>query len=245
MAEQISVITVGNSAIKMALVKKGQLTQAGAWYYQAEPQRVFKKVLAWHQKKKVTKACYISVNPSVTQELIPILTQGGIFIRPLKRAWPRSLTSLYDTRRIGMDRLCNVVAARRLHRAPNLLIIDSGTALTLEVIEKNQHLGGFIGVGEQMAWGALHQKTGLLPRLKKAKRVERIPTTTEEALSLTVQLQFEGGLRHLVDFVRRTRKKEYQLIRTGNGIQPMHDEPSVSEPWLTLEGMVALFQEQQ
>ena len=79
---------------------------------------------------------------------------------------------------VGSDRLLNVLAAfRRKHIA--CLIVDLGTALTVDVCSKDgAYLGGVIAPGLEMSASALHDHTALLPRVQ-VRRPEAV-TRSEE-----------------------------------------------------------------
>jgi len=64
-----------------------------------------------------------------------------------------------DATRLGVDRWLAMLGARQLHR-DNLLVVDAGTALTLDLLDQNQqHRGGWIVPGLQLAQQALFQQT--------------------------------------------------------------------------------------
>lgn len=63
-----------------------------------------------------------------------------------------------DPRRLGVDRWMVVLAAAARRR--NCLIVDAGTACTIDAVsEQGQHLGGLILPGVSLARSALNQRT--------------------------------------------------------------------------------------
>ena len=66
---------------------------------------------------------------------------------------------------VGSDRLVTAYAARNLFSSPSLIVIDFGTAATLECIQNNTYLGGLICPGILSSLDALGQKTAKLPKI--------------------------------------------------------------------------------
>ncbi len=65
---------------------------------------------------------------------------------------------------LGKDRLAAVVAANALYRGKDVLVIDAGTAITYDFINKNkEYLGGSISPGLSIRLKALNTFTGRLP----------------------------------------------------------------------------------
>ncbi|PIE68263.1 MAG: pantothenate kinase [Deltaproteobacteria bacterium] len=66
---------------------------------------------------------------------------------------------------VGADRLATAFAARRLFADRNLIIVDFGTATTVECVRDNAYLGGLICPGLLSSLEALGSKTARLPRI--------------------------------------------------------------------------------
>jgi type III pantothenate kinase len=67
---------------------------------------------------------------------------------------------------IGQDRLANAVAARHHYGAP-ALVVDFGTAVTFDVVNRTgNYVGGIIAPGLSAMTDYLHEKTALLPRIR-------------------------------------------------------------------------------
>ncbi len=66
---------------------------------------------------------------------------------------------------VGSDRLVTAFAARELFSTPGLIVIDFGTATTLECVQDNIYLGGLICPGILSSLQALSQKTAKLPKI--------------------------------------------------------------------------------
>lgn len=65
-----------------------------------------------------------------------------------------------DATRLGVDRWLAMLGARK-HQAGDLIVVDAGTALTVDVLSaNNHHQGGYIVPGLNMARDALFNGTG-------------------------------------------------------------------------------------
>lgn len=65
---------------------------------------------------------------------------------------------------VGADRIADAIAATHLYPSRNLLIIDFGTATTIEVVNRErEYLGGVILAGLRISMEALETRTAKLP----------------------------------------------------------------------------------
>ncbi len=77
---------------------------------------------------------------------------------------PLPIKNLYLTpETLGSDRLAAVVGADNIKPNASLLVIDSGTAVTYDFIDKGIYHGGNIAPGLRMRFRALHEFTSKLP----------------------------------------------------------------------------------
>lgn len=102
---------------------------------------------------------------------------------------------------LGKDRLAGVVGARQLLPACDLLVIDTGTAITCDfVTASGEYLGGSISPGIAMRYKALHAFTDRLPLLQQAEDAKLIGDDTESAIHAGVLngviAEMEGIIHH-------------------------------------------------
>ncbi len=147
----------------------------------------------------------------------------------------------YDNpQEVGADRIINAVAARARH-AGALIIIDFGTATTLDVVTAGgDYLGGVICPGPRLAAEALSARTARLPRVELEPPLHVIGRNTVDSM--------RSGLVHghaaMVDGLVRRIEAELgaavTVIATGGlaaVIGPLMDRLDAIEPDLTLEGL--------
>jgi type III pantothenate kinase len=84
---------------------------------------------------------------------------------------------------VGLDRLAGVAGAYSLYKGENVLIIDTGTAITFDLKnDKDEYLGGNISPGLNMRFKSLNAQTKSLPLIAPSDNFGLIGTNTQEAI---------------------------------------------------------------
>ena len=120
------VADIGNSGIKLCAM--GPVSKPEMARFDNAPGAV-----RWLKARKASLVLVGSVNSPLERSLTCILRKHGILFRRAGRINLGGLVSHYNMRQLGLDRLANVVAARKRYTAKNLIVLDSGTALTVNV----------------------------------------------------------------------------------------------------------------
>lgn len=102
---------------------------------------------------------------------------------------------------MGSDRLGAIVAARKKYEGRNILIVDNGSCITYEFIDRDGHyLGGNISPGIFMRLQAMHTWTALLPLVDTDGPLPDIGYDTYTAMRSGavngVNHEVEGYIRH-------------------------------------------------
>lgn len=142
---------------------------------------------------------------------------------------------------IGPDRLANAVAARHHFGAP-AVVVDFGTAVTFDVVDREgNYAGGIIAPGLAAMTDYLHERTALLPRIKIRDVKSPVGKSTKHAMLVGAVSGYRGLVRELIVELRRELKaKRLPVIATGGYaalIAKKLPEISAIEPNLTLEGL--------
>ncbi|MFI3294936.1 MAG: type III pantothenate kinase [Rikenellaceae bacterium] len=114
---------------------------------------------------------------------------------------------------LGADRLAAAIAAAADYPNQELMIIDLGTAITIDFVSKQGvYLGGNISLGYSSRLIALHDQTGRLPLLKTPteSHPDLIGNSTNTAMEHGV---FNSVLYELEGYISRNPKKI--IIFTG------------------------------
>jgi type III pantothenate kinase len=146
---------------------------------------------------------------------------------------------------IGPDRLANAVAARHHFGAP-VVVLDFGTAVTFDVVDRaGNYIGGIIAPGLAAMTDYLHEKTALLPRIKIREIKTAIGKSTEEAMLVGAVHGYRGLIREsLMELRRELKAKRLPVVATGGYaklIAARLPEISAVDPALTLEGLRLVF----
>ncbi|MFA0961613.1 type III pantothenate kinase [Roseivirga sp. BDSF3-8] len=152
---------------------------------------------------------------------------------------PIPLTVAYRTpHTLGLDRLAAACGAATLHPAENSLVIDAGTSITYEIVEKGRvYLGGAISPGLNMRAKALHNFTARLPLIELPEEAPLIGKDTKSCLESGVLNGARGEIR---DFIRMYREKFSNLRIIICGGDAKYFESVSESPVLLVPGLVLL-----
>ncbi|MCF8104548.1 MAG: type III pantothenate kinase [Desulfohalobiaceae bacterium] len=146
---------------------------------------------------------------------------------------PLPLTNYYTRpQEVGADRLVTAYAARELFDTPGLMVVDFGTATTVECVQDRGYLGGLICPGVLSALNALGGKTAKLPRISLELDSEeiRIGASTAQSLTQGFVFGFASMIEGLCQKLRNNLQGEVTVVATGGfarKIQPVC--PSLQE----------------
>lgn len=142
---------------------------------------------------------------------------------------------------VGADRLVNAIGAHLEHEGA-LIVVDSGTATTFDVIgEDGGFEGGVISPGINLSMRALHDAAASLPRIAIQRPPQVIGQDTVSAMQSGIFLAYLD----LIDGLIRRIKKEYQkpLTVVGTGgvaslFEGESEEIDVYDPDVTIRGLL-------
>jgi type III pantothenate kinase len=146
---------------------------------------------------------------------------------------------------LGPDRFSNIFGGRELVGLP-LCAIDAGTAITLDVVSKdNEYIGGVIMSGINTEAKALENKTELLPSINI---FEPVPTflgnTTKECIASGIYWSKVYGSKGILERIKSDLNHKLNVIVTGGAGNLIAEELDLSyEPWLTLIGLNVIYNE--
>jgi type III pantothenate kinase len=144
-------------------------------------------------------------------------------------------------RTIGPDRLANAIAARRRFGAP-VVVVDFGTAVTFDVVDKSgNYIGGIIAPGLAAMTDYLHERTALLPRIRMREIRSPVGKSTEQAMLVGAVHGYRGLVRELIlELKRELKTQRLPVVATGGyGALLASKLPEITavDPLLTLEGL--------
>ncbi|MBQ8968299.1 MAG: type III pantothenate kinase [Bacteroidaceae bacterium] len=106
---------------------------------------------------------------------------------------------------LGTDRLAAVVGAQAMKPGRDLLVIDCGTCITYDLLDREgNYWGGNISPGVAMRLEAMHRLTARLPLVEREGPVPQVGYDTETAIRCGVM----QGVGHEIEgFIRYFQKK--------------------------------------
>ncbi len=144
---------------------------------------------------------------------------------------------------VGSDRLVTAYAARELYSTPGLIVIDFGTATTLECVQDNSYLGGLICPGIFSSLQALSVKTAKLPKisLEMDNRKMQIGNSTITSMTHGFIFGFAKMVDGLCEELKKFLKGEITIVATGGfapKIKPVSRLINEIRPDLLLRGLL-------
>jgi type III pantothenate kinase len=128
-------------------------------------------------------------------------------------------------RRVGSDRLAAAAGALR-HGRTSVIVVDAGTAITVDLVARREFRGGLIMAGSALALEALGTYARRLPRLgpgalttRRAKRFD----DTEPAMLFGARAAAAGAVLEGVRILRAAAGFSPGVVVTGGGIGAIAD----------------------
>lgn len=171
---------------------------------------------------------YLSVEPMVIGDNVEL----GIPVRILKPS------------EAGADRLVNAMGAHLMYPG-DLIVIDSGTATTFDVIAADGAFeGGIIAPGVNLSLQALHEAAAMLPRIAIQKPEKVIGKDTVSNMQSGVFWGYIALIEGLVARIKAEWGKPMTVIGTG-GVVSLFEGATDSidrfDPDLTIRGLLEIW----
>jgi type III pantothenate kinase len=144
----------------------------------------------------------------------------------------------------GADRLVNAIGAHIAY-AGDLIVIDSGTATTLDVIAADGAFeGGVIAPGINLSMEALHNAAAKLPRVAIQKPQRVVGTDTVGAMQSGVFWGYIGLIEGLIARIKGERDAPLTVVATGGVASLFHGSTTAIDHFdsdLTIRGMLEIW----
>ncbi len=143
---------------------------------------------------------------------------------------------------VGADRIAGAIAAMRRHPKQNVLVVDCGTATTIDVVTADaDYLGGVILPGVGVSAAALASNTAKLPRVEIARPESVLGRTTIESIQSGLYHGHIGAIRHILGALQKEAFPDAKprIVGTGGFIRMFEAEGLFDEivPELVLWGL--------
>ena len=206
-------------------------------------------------------------NSALIDEIVSKYSPGGAAVSSVVQSWSESTLKLLDTifpgrvvnagdgvrlpfdllvdnpGSLGPDRICAACGLFARGEKEGI-IIDAGTAITVDLLTRDGFAGGAIFPGIDMALAALSENTSALPRLENRGTPARPPgSSTEDAIIRGVFWGTIGAVDRLVGLSADDPGDTGVFLTGGSaGIISAHLEAEhIVLPDLVFEGLALLF----
>jgi len=152
--------------------------------------------------------------------------------------------SVDNPKEVGADRLVTALGALKKYKG-NLIIIDSGTATTFDVVSEDKHFeGGIIAPGINLSVKALHEAAAQLPRIAIVKPNNVIGKNTVEAMQSGIFWGYIGLIDGLVRKIIEEDGRKFTVIGTGGVASLFQGASETIEHYdsnLTIDGLLEIW----
>ncbi|MFO1005191.1 MAG: type III pantothenate kinase [Planctomycetaceae bacterium] len=208
----VIVVDAGNTRVKFAwmeLPPEGGVPQSLGFTAIPVGQLIPADTLVeWIGKSSPARIVVDGSNPPEVERVLSEWPSEGV--RPTRLGPRKDFPLKIDVEfpeKVGIDRLLNAIAANaRRKPGQQALVVDSGTATTIDLVDGNGVFrGGAILPGFEMGAKALNEYTALLPLIQHHRLHDRVPhavgRNTTEALESGLYWGHVGAVRQLIDAI--------------------------------------------
>lgn len=159
--------------------------------------------------------CSVRYTDAKILETLRRMLDGHLLV--LTHSTPLPIGVKYGSREtLGNDRVAAAVGAGALFPGEGSLVVDAGTAVTLDLVSpKEEFLGGNIAPGMHLRFTSLHEATGRLPLVSPDGSVPEFGFDTDSAIRAGV---IGGMVSEIADAFRMAKEEcgVKHLVITGN-----------------------------
>lgn len=248
-------IDVGNTNIVFAMFDGSEMRTR--WRIATDPRRTGDEYAVWLiqlmqieglARSDVTAVIVSSVVPR-TRHNLDVLARKYFDVEPLfagegEAGWG-ILIDVDEPRSLGADRAVNAIAAHAKYPG-DLIIVDFGTATTLDVVDSaGTYKGGIIAPGINLSLDALVNNTAKLPRIaiEQPRDDSVIGRNTEDQMLIGVFWGYIAMMEGLIARMKAQTGRPMRVIATGGLATLFNDHSDIFDDIdgdLTLQGLAML-----
>ncbi|WP_418983270.1 type III pantothenate kinase [Alistipes sp.] len=204
------IVDIGNTLVKLALFDGGRPVA------ERSVERLLPAVLDDLLAGRRAEGAIVASTRGEADEVVEMLRTRARRVVEFTSQTPVPIANAYLTpETLGRDRLAAAVGVAALYPGRNVLIVDFGTAVTIDLVTAdNTFRGGCISPGLGMRLRALHDYTARLPLCAPTEKEELTGLTTEEAVRHGVMNSLTFEIEGYIDRMRG-RIDDLCVIFTG------------------------------
>lgn len=230
-------------------------TWAGQWRIATDSARTADEYAVWfYQLMNMADLRFEDISDCVISTVVPQslfnlrnLARRHMQVEPLIVGEPHIdlgvKVRLDNPGQVGADRLVNALGAAVRYDGP-LILIDSGTATTFDIVSADRHFeGGIIAPGINLSMRALHEAAAQLPRIAIKRPEKVVGHDTVSAMQSGVFWGYIGLIDNLVERIRDEDGRDFTVIGTG-GVASLFEGSSETiqhyDADLTIRGLLEI-----
>lgn len=207
------IVDIGNSRAKIVVVERREVV------YTMAMESVSADVIE----------CLVAKYKGITHAIISTTRGDGESVRKLLSSYiasvvlftpattPIPIANSYHTpQTLGADRLAAAVGAWSMYPDSDIMVVDFGTAITIDYVVDGAFVGGNISPGVTTRFRALADYTACLPLCEATEDVLEYGRTTREAIEQGVMRGVEHEIRGYVEAFSKENGKKHIIFTGGD-----------------------------
>lgn len=204
-------VDIGNSLVKVAVFDEGQAVET--FRSKTADKRFFDSI--FESYPDIDAAIVVSSGPgeSEVEDMLSVRVGRMVKFGPDTKVPIKNMYQTPET--LGCDRLAAAVGADALYPDSNVLIVDFGTAITIDLVTaEGEFLGGNISPGAMTRFRALHDYTSKLPLRSLSDDTALIAGNSNQAIESGV---INGIVYEIEGYISRLSEDydDLKIIFTG------------------------------
>jgi type III pantothenate kinase len=246
---------IGNTRLKWGYWSDARISKSGDLTHEQIHDKGF-AALTTHLPRNVTHALACNVaGTAIATKLSGVIGMHGDLDLRFARCDRTSCgvtTSYKQPRRLGVDRWVAMIGAWNEFKSA-LCIVDAGTAMTIDVIDRSgQHLGGQIIPGIHLMGESLRSKTSDIAAATKKSRdpgdgLGIFGKNTDDAIAYGTLTAACGAIERAAKRVRSAGMRPKIVLTGGDAsrILKQLNSNAIHRPHLVLQGLATMLQSEK
>jgi len=195
---------IGNKNYKIGIFLRGKIKKT----YKIPRNQGIKKIIELKNKLNNPPSFFISVVPEEKEKLEK---KENVYFLHKKQF--KEIKGTYPG--IGIDRILGMYSAIKFYNK-DAIVIDYGTAITIDVIAKNgKFLGGIIIPSFNIMLHSLWIKTALIKNISFSKKIPFLGKSTSQCITTGIKEIVVLGIKTKVEHIYKKFGKNFSIILTG------------------------------
>ena len=249
----ILTVDIGNSRIKWASWQAEKIVARGIAAYTADNKRadVLDKLFSDVERPTRIFAVCVAGNKRSQglDEWCKQHWQLDVEFLKTEKQFNNIINAYEDPGQHGADRWAAVVASHQSYPGFSVCVINAGTAITFDFINKNgRHLGGYILPSYVTMHKALLMDTANVKSTLNMEFYERgVPNNTNDAVNLGLHKLLQAGIREICQFAKQRMDSPVQIIISGGFAETILGYPDmptmIYQPDLVMQGLFQMMKQ--